>query len=222
MTLFKSFLGPRFTGAVNASSAPQPLMIRWPMVRGFKPVSFAQSCITIDFPNAVRKTLSLLLRHCSEGVAHRQLSLQYGPSLSGKRSMVCLGDGRGLMSDRKAVNEYHSGQMVIPRPPYRRYPGSTGDEQRRCIASQERYSGRAEKGNPVAVLFLFAYFWQPHDDVLPLLKFPSGNFVSFPQSHRHNHTVFLNEKSRSIAVSHPNFSPVTSSGLIGGILTWQS
>jgi hypothetical protein len=104
---------------------------------------------------------------------------------------------------------------VIPRPPYLAYEGSRGLLHRWRIESQGLYSGNVLWGTRPDLRF--AYFWQPHDVVLPERRFPAGTIVGVPQSHIHSHGVLF-PTIRRAAMRKPKRCPVISRAAV----TWRS
>lgn len=87
------------------------------MPLGVIPALLAAWESVIRSPLMTKILFQRVLLFCSARVAQRQLSGLYGPLLS-RRSIVCLGLGRGPMSIMKFSNdESHRAQTLMPRPP---------------------------------------------------------------------------------------------------------
>ncbi len=177
------------------------------------PISLAQSAITIVRPKAVIWKLLRRFFDCSRVVAQRQLFGAYGPLLSGKRSSECCGDGFCPISARKLANDCQRSQTAMPLPPYRKYPLSSGFWHRCLMPSHDLYSGVLRCVTRPD--FLFLYFWQPQEVVLPDRRFPNGTIAVFPQSQMHSHGVRSAPTMRRFATRKPNLNPAI---LIGNVI----
>lgn len=212
---FSSLRGPCFRGAVSATSTGHPAASLALMVCGFMPTSRAQSINTIVRPNASRRTVLRRLTDCSRTVAHRQFSGEYGPLLS-LRSMECAGEGRGPMSTRKCAKVLHRSHTVIPRPPYRKYPGLEGLPHRCFMPSQTLNSGSEAIG--VRPDLRLAYCWQPQEVVFPVRRLLRLTMEVLPQSHEQSHIDLLYGESSALltATKKPYRFPETSMRLVIG------
>jgi hypothetical protein len=125
--------------------------------------------------------------------------------------------GRGPMSARNCGNESHSGQAVIPRPPYKSKSVARELPHRVFIAFHERYSGvRFPAAWPCVRFFVCirSRRKQPHDLV------PRGDrrevlstcFI-FPQSHKTAQIAApcLFRPARPVTISRPKICPITES-----------
>ena len=134
---------PRY-GVDRAFSRGQPsLFRRRSRVSGDSPISLAHWEIVRVLPLKLRKLFLLVLFICTNLVAQKQLSRQYGPSRS-LRSKECCGDGLGPMSAKKAENLSQLGSTVMPRPPYLGKSRRLGFVHRVFMLSHTEYSGVLE------------------------------------------------------------------------------
>lgn len=169
-----------------AFSTDQPLTKRADSVSGFKPTSRAHLAKVCDLPKRAKIVLFDLLLFCASIVAHRQLSREYGPSLS-LRSTVCRRLGLGPMSARKAAKSFQRGSRVIPRPPYMAYAFARTLKQRFRIPHQMSCSGVFVRLWVIVAARLNALLAQVQWLLLYLSKLPVKATTVAPQMQRHSH-----------------------------------
>lgn len=176
------------------------------------PISLAHWAVVWVRPLSVIIRLVRLLFACSIGVAQRQFSGEYGPSLSGHLSSVCFGEGRNPMSAKNVSKESHLSATTIPRPPYRKNDWFLLLRHLLSIPPHIRCSGVLF--NPCIVLLFAARARKAHlhlSDVLFLgfCKFPEADMMNAPHVHRHCHSDLVACSSdRPMMVRDPKTSPI--------------
>ena len=205
-----------------AASILQPCFSRSDMCINLMPGTphtSAHSAIVRRLPRHSSQTLLLLFLACSVLVAHLTFPGSYGPLLSGNRSMVYAGDGRGPTSAKKFSKECsHLSQTVMPRPPYPAYASLFGLKQRLFIDDQMLYMGVS--ASPCVSRDFVSATKQPQDFVRSVSNIFATTKVVLPHWQRHSHGRLMfpfGDTMRSplrITVNLPNTRPISSAMLL--------
>lgn len=194
-----------------ARSKDHPLFSLWRKVCSLMPARSAHSAKHRVSPLNSTKRVRDVLRACSDGVAHRQLSGVYPPVLS-IRSMEYSPGGRGPMSARNLSNDSRQrSHTKIPRAPYLRNPAELGLWQRCIIRLQVSYSRVFDSPWVCDVLPMEAFsslIRHPQDTVLPDTRLAAPISSTVPQSHRHVIFALLPDRlTRATDTSRPKRLP---------------
>jgi len=197
------------TGLVRAFSVGQPKRFTLrSRVSSEIPTSRAHCDMFMVFPLKVSSWLLRLLLACSNRVAQRQFSGEYGPLLSGYLSKECILDGRGPISDRNLSKESHLGSTEIPRPPYSAYDRLEGLMHLFLIPLHVRCS--VVPFNEWVVCRTLAASLREHRHFVVFLmrKFPVVHVTAFPHTQRQfQRDLDFKSSSRPITVSEPKTWP---------------
>lgn len=208
--------GPNPRGGVLSAFSTDHLskFSRRSSASGESPTLRAHWLVFMVKPSNVINLLFDLLLACSSRVAQRQLLNVYGPSLSGKRSIVCFGDGNDPISAKKASNECHLAETLIPLPPYRENERLFGFSHLLSIPLQILCSAVLAK--PWEVLRSFTAFLSEHRQTVDRFerKFPVEQVTIEPHTHRHSHLEMARGPERPRTVREPNIWPVMSNSFI--------